>query len=295
MSLTRRGAFWGEDINWIVRSVWGQLFEHKTPDRVPAATMQAVETAWEKMQHYFQVETADEVMDIPGGDTRVMVFHHISGLDTSLFNAKGEVVHTHPLDSPVCGKMETVWSITTIPSKGLLNMLRQWKPHGLQKLAQSMLWLWGCKAFLGRHQDKQSGSDGLEALSGISGSVSQESFYMLMAEIRDGKRQCWTVTASFTWRCIERDAGSRGWGDWPDRPVMIMGRRSVCCSALKMWDEYFAENTKKLVQLAHKYNCFTCSIPAGRSEDHSEPDCMRGWRTGANSEVKGMKSIHKQE
>ena len=28
-------------------------FEHKSPDRVPA-TMQAVETAWEKMQQYFQ-------------------------------------------------------------------------------------------------------------------------------------------------------------------------------------------------------------------------------------------------
>ena len=101
-------------------------FEHKTPDRVPA-TMQAVETAWEKMQQYFQVESAEEVMDILEIDTRVMDFPpYIGPKKPDFVNAKGEVVHTHPLDSSMW-KNGTVWSITAIPSKGLLNMLRQWK------------------------------------------------------------------------------------------------------------------------------------------------------------------------
>ncbi|MEE0202403.1 MAG: uroporphyrinogen decarboxylase family protein [Muricomes sp.] len=232
-------------------------FEHKTPDRVPA-TMQAVETAWEKMQQYFQVESAEEVMDILEIDTRVMDFPpYIGPKKPDFVNAKGEVVHTHPFGQQYVEKWNGVeYNSHTIkrPLEHVETMeelmaFRDWpNPDHFDYEA--------VKRFCGRHQDKAIRIGWPGPYQVFLDLYPAESFYMLMAEEPEMVKAMLNRYSQFYMEMYERMLEAGDGAIDLIRPCDDYGTQISLLFSPKMWDEYFAENTKKLVQLAHKYNCF---------------------------------------
>lgn len=232
-------------------------FEHKTPDRVPA-TMQAVETAWEKLEQYFQVESADEVMDILEIDTRIMDFPpYIGPKKPEYVNAKGEVVHTHPFGQQYVDKWNGVeynWHTISRPLERVETMedllaFKDWpNPDNFDYEA--------VKRFCDKHKDKAIRIGWPGPYQVFLEMYPAEKFYMLMADDPELVKAMLSRYSQFYMEMYERmlEAGE-GAIDFI-MPCDDYGTQISLLFSLSMWDKYFAENTKKLVGLAHKYGCY---------------------------------------
>lgn len=232
-------------------------FEHKTPDRVPA-TMQAVETAWDKMKEYFRVETQDEVMDILEIDTRIMdIPPYIGNKKPDYVNANGEVVHTHPFGQRYVEKWNGVeYNNHTI-----------WRPMQHVETMEDFLAFhdWpdpddfdyeAVKRFCDKHKDKAIRIGWPGPYQVFLEMYPAEQFYMLMADEPDLVKAMLNRYSDFYMELYERMFEAGDGAIDLIRPCDDYGTQISLLFSPQMWDEYFAENTKKLVQLAHKYGCY---------------------------------------
>lgn len=232
-------------------------FEHKTPDRVPA-TMQAVETAWERIQQHFQVETTDEVMDILEIDTRIMNLPPYIGPERADFvNARGEVVHTHPFGQQFVEKWNGVeynWHTIQRPLQHVESMadllaFKDWpNPDDFDYEA--------VKRFCDKHKNKAIRIGWPGPYQVFLEMYPAESFYMLMAEDPALVKAMLNRYSEFYMEIYERMFIAGDGAIDLIRPCDDYGTQISLLFSPEMWNEYFAENTKKLVNLAHKYGCY---------------------------------------
>lgn len=231
--------------------------QHKQPDKVPS-TMQCVDTAWEKLRKHFQVETNDDVMERLDIDTRIMDFPPYIGPERPDFtNEKGEIVHTHPFGYHYVDKwngIEYNWHTIYRPLKHVetleqLNKFSDWPdPDHFDYEA--------VKKFCDRHKDKAIRIGWPGPYQVFLELFPAEEFYMLMADEPDLVKAMLNRFSEFYLEMYERMfIAADGQIDML-RTADDYGTQISLLFSPTMWDEYFAENTKKVVQLAHKYNAF---------------------------------------
>lgn len=231
--------------------------QHKQPDRV-ASTMQCVDTAWEKLKKYYRVETNDEVMDILYIDTRIMDFPPYIGPERPDFiNAKGETVHTHPFGHQYVNKwngIEYNWHTIHRPLQhiGTLQELKNFKdwpnPDHFDYEA--------VKRFCDKHKNKAIRIGWPGPYQVFLEMYPAEEFYMLMADDPDLVKAMLNRYSEFYLEMYERMFIAADGAIDILRTADDYGTQISLLFSPQMWEEYFAENTKKVVKLTHKYNAF---------------------------------------
>lgn len=231
--------------------------QHVQPDRVPA-TMQCVETAWDSLKKHFQVETNDEVMDILEIDTRIMDFPPYIGPERpDYINEKGEKVHTHPFGQKYVDKwngIEYNWHTIYRPLQHVetiedLNRFTDWpNPDHFDYEA--------VKKFCDKHKDKAIRIGWPGPYQVFLELFPAEEFYILMADEPDLVKAMLHRYSEFYMEMYERMFIAGDGAIDLIRPCDDYGTQISLLFSPTMWNEYFAENTRKLVDLAHKYNCF---------------------------------------
>ncbi|MDD3338628.1 MAG: uroporphyrinogen decarboxylase family protein [Lachnospiraceae bacterium] len=230
---------------------------HKTPDRVPA-TMQCVETAWDKLKKHFQVTTNDEVMDILEIDTRIMDLPPYIGPERPDFkNKDGEIVHTHPFGQQYIEKWNGVeynWHTIRRPLEDVDSMekllaFRDWpNPDHFDYEA--------VKRFCDDHTDKAIRIGWPGPYQVFLEMYPAEEFYCLMVDEPDLVKAMLRRYSECYMEIYERMFEAGDGAIDLIRPCDDYGTQISLLFGPDMWDEYFAENTKKLVALAHKYDCY---------------------------------------
>jgi uroporphyrinogen decarboxylase len=231
--------------------------QHQQPNHV-ASTMQCVQTAWDKLKKYFNVETEDEVMDILDIDTRIMDLPPYIGPDhPDYVNAQGETVHTHPFGQKYIEKWNGVeynWHTIYRPLQDV---------HSLEDLAKFHDWpnpddydYEAVKRFCDKHQDKAIRIGWPGPYQVFLEMYPAEEFYCLMAEDPDLVKAMLNRYSDFYMELYERMFEAGDGAIDLIRPCDDYGTQISLLFSPAMWEEYFAENTKKLVNLAHKYGCF---------------------------------------
>lgn len=231
--------------------------EHKQPDRVPA-TMQAVDTAWNKLKKHFCVNTNDEVMDILEIDTRIMDLPPYIGPKHEVFtNAQGEKVHTHPFGQRYVEKWNGVeynWHTIYRPLQHVssiadLTAYTDWpNPDHFDYEA--------VKKFCDKHENKAIRIGWPGPYQVFLEMFPAEEFYMLMADEPDLVKAMLNRYSQFYMELYERMFQAGDGAIDLLRPCDDYGTQISLLFSPAMWNEYFAENTKKLVELSHKYGCY---------------------------------------
>ncbi len=228
----------------------------KAPDRVPA-TMQCVETAWEKLKRAFQTDNVDDIMDRLEIDTRIMALPPYIGPELPVSQIKGETVYTHSFGYRYVNKWNGIeYNSHTVyyPLRGIgtmeqLERFDQWPdPDDYDYEA--------VKRFCDRHKDKAIRIGWPGPYQVFTFFYPAEDFYLLMAEDPELVQAMLSRYSQFYLELYERmlEAG--------DGAIDILcccddyGTQKSLLFGPDMWDEYFAENTRKLTQLAHKYGCY---------------------------------------
>ena len=230
---------------------------HQTPDRVPS-TMQCVQVAWEKLKKHFGVKTEDEVMDILDIDTRIMdIPPYIGPEHPDYIDENGETVHTHPFGHRYVNKwngIEYNWHTVYNPLKGV---------ESLEDLAKFHDWpnpddydYDAVKRFCDKHKDKAIRIGWPGPYQVFLEMYPAEEFYCLMAEDPDLVKAMLNRYSEFYMELYERMFIAGDGAIDLIRPCDDYGTQISLLFSPAMWDEYFAENTRKLVNLAHKYGCY---------------------------------------
>lgn len=228
---------------------------HQTPDRVPA-TLEGVTETWDRLKKHYSVGTDEEVMNILEIDTRIMQIPPYIGPKLKTFTSEtGSKIYTHPFGH----RYEKVWNsieyndftvhhpLKDIKTIEQFNAYHDWpNPDHYDYEA--------VKRFCDTHSDKAIRIGWPGPYQTFLELFPAEEFYMLMAlnpELVHALLDRWN---EFILEMYER--------------MFIAGDGAIdflrCCDdygtqlsllfSPAMWDEYFAENTKKIVQLSHKYN-----------------------------------------
>ena len=227
---------------------------HQTPDRVPA-TMEGVPETWDNMKKHLSVETDEEVMNILEIDTRIMDLPPYIGpeLKTSS-NKSGDTIYTHPFGF----KYEKKWNGIEYNNFTVYHPLEGVKT--IEQLNAYMDWpnpdhfdYEAVKRFCDTHKDKAIRIGWPGPYQVLLDLVPAEEFYILMAlnpELVHALLNRWN---EFTMEMYEK--------------MFIAGDGAIdfirCCDdygtqisllfSPEMWTDYFADNTKKMVDLTHKY------------------------------------------
>ncbi|MEG0227945.1 MAG: uroporphyrinogen decarboxylase family protein, partial [Lachnospiraceae bacterium] len=230
---------------------------HKQPDYVPA-TMDCVDTIWEKLQKHFHVETKYEVMNLLDIDTRIMDLPPYIGPNRPDFmNSKGEVVHTHPFGPQYVNKWNGVEYNKHIVKRPLehvqtiqdLNAYTNWpNPDYFDYEA--------VKRFCDTHKNKAIRIGWPGPYQAFLDMFPAENFYILMAEEPELITAMLDRYSDFYLELYERMLIAGDGAIDILRTCDDYGTQISLLFSPAMWEEYFAKNTKKLVTLSHKYNCY---------------------------------------
>lgn len=231
--------------------------EHKQPDRVPS-TMQCVETAWEGLLKHFGVDTKEKVMEKLEIDTRIMDLPPYIGPERPPFvNSAGETVYTHPLGYQYVNKWNGVeynWHTIFRPMAEIETMedfkkFNNW-PNPDHFDYESI------RRFCGENEDKAIRVGWPGPYQVFLELYPAEKFYINMAEEPELIKAMLDRFMDFSIELYTRmfEAGE-GRIDLL-RPCDDYGTQISLLFSPGMWREFFMDNTKRLVDLAHKYNCF---------------------------------------
>ncbi len=231
--------------------------QRKEPDRVPAS-MQCVETAWENLKKAFGTEDTDRIMEQLEIDIRIMDLPPYKGPELPVFrHSGGETEYTHPFGYRYINKWNGVeynMHVVHFPLKGIetadqLNRYFQWpNPDHYDYEA--------VKRFCDKHSDRALRIGWPGPYQAFTYLYPAEDFYLQMAEEPELVHAMLDRFAQFYLELYERmlEAG--------DGAIDILrccddyGTQKSLLFSPAMWDEFFAENTRKLADLAHRYNCF---------------------------------------
>ncbi len=226
-------------------------------DRVPS-TMQCVEVTWEKLMNHFKVESIDEVQDVLDIDTRIMDLPPFIGeLPAPYVNDEGETVYRHPIGYDYVNKWNGIeynahvvsYPLDHIETMEDLDAYDGWvNPDDFDYDA--------VKAFCKKHHDKGIRIGWPGAYQIITNLINCERFYIMMIDepeilqaILD--RHCDRVLEIYR-RMFEAAEGGIDFLKCCDD----YGTQISLLFSPTMWDEFFAKNTKRYVDLCHEYNAF---------------------------------------
>ncbi len=230
---------------------------HRQTDKVPS-TMQCVDTAWEKLRSHFGVQTNEEVMGLLDIDTRIMDLPpYIGPPHPDTVNSKGETVHTHPFGYEYIEKWNGVeynWHITDKPYNKMktmddFNAFDGWVDPDMYDYA-------AVRKFCDTYPDKAIRIGWPGPYQVFTLMYDQEEFYVRMIEDPE------LIKAMLNRYCDSSlEVYERMFRASDDRIDILR-----CCDDYgtqrgmlfnpAMWDDFFAENTRRFAALAHQHNCF---------------------------------------
>ena len=230
---------------------------HRAPDRVPS-TMQCVDTAWDKLKKHFAVETNEDVMAILDVDTRIMdIPPYIGPPHPDYANQKGETVHTHPFGYEYIDKWNGVefnWHITSQPYNRIRSM---------EDLARFDGWInpdWfdyeAVTRFCERFPDKAVRIGWPGPYQVFTLLYDQETFYINMIEEPELLQAMLDRYCDASLELYERMFQAGGGQIDILRCCDDYGTQISTLFSPALWDDFFARNTRRFVELAHKYDCF---------------------------------------
>ncbi len=231
--------------------------QHQPTDRIPS-TMQCVETQWEKLKQHFGVRTENDVMDILEIDTRILDMPpYIGPAKPDYVNEDGETVMTHPMGFEYVNKwngIEYNMHITKMP----YNHIETW-----EDFESFDGWLNpdhydynAVKEFCDQHADKAIRIGWPGPYQVFTMMYDAEKFYINMYEKPDLIKAMLKRYCDASLELYERMFIASG-----DRIDILRccddyGTQISLLFSPAMWDEFFAENTQRFIDLAHKHNCF---------------------------------------
>jgi uroporphyrinogen decarboxylase len=219
--------------------------QHQQPDHV-ASTMQCVQTAWDKLKKYFNVETEDEVMDILDIDTRIMDLPPYIGPDhPDYVDAQGETVHTHPFGQKYIEKWNGVeynWHTIYRPLQDV---------HSLEDLAKFHDWpnpddydYEAVKRFCDKHQDKAIRIGWPGPYQVFLEMYPAEEFYCLMAEDPDLVKAMLNRYSDFYMELYERMFECRSGQRSLTRPISPISM--IIRMTMRIWTTRWAKSSGAL-------------------------------------------------
>ena len=231
--------------------------EHRHPDRVPS-TMQCVDTAWEHLMAYFNVKTTDEVQDILDIDTRIMDLPPYIGPERPPFvNADGEMEYTHPLGYRYINKWNGVeynWHMVYYPYEEI----DTWEKFEAFDNWTDPDWFdySAVRDFCDRHEGRAIRVGWPGPYQVFTMMYPAEKFYEMIMEEPELTKAMLDKYCDISLEIYERMFQASG-----DRIDMLRvcddyGTQRGCLFSPKMFDEFFAENTKRFVDLAHRHNAY---------------------------------------
>lgn len=230
---------------------------HQPPDRVPS-TMQCVDTAWEKLRNHFGMQTNDEVMDFLEIDTRIMdIPPYIGPPKPAYKNEKGEMVHTHPFGYEYIEKWngaEYNWHIISMPYNKIRTMDDFERFEGW---VDPDMYDYGAVAdFCSRYPDKAIRIGWPGPYQVFTLMYDQEEFYIKMLEDPELIKAMLDLYCDASLEMYERMFNASG--DHIDilRCCDDYGTQRGMLFSPAMWDDFFAKNTRRFVELAHRHHCY---------------------------------------
>ena len=230
---------------------------HRQPDRVPS-TMQCVDTAWEKLRNYFGMQTNEEVMAFLDIDTRIMDIPPYIGLPhPDYMNENGETVHTHPFGYEYIEKWNGVeynWHITSMPYNRIKTM-DDFDAFG-GWVNPDMYDYDAIRIFCDQYPDKAIRIGWPGPYQVFTLMYDQEEFYVNMLEKPELIKAMLDRYCDASIEMYERMFSASG-----DRVDILRccddyGTQRSMLFSPAMWDEFFAKNTRRFVELAHRHNAF---------------------------------------
>lgn len=231
--------------------------QHQETDRI-ASTMQCVETQWDKLKKYFGVETEEEVMSKLEIDTRIMDLPPYIGPEhPSFINENGEEEITHPMGYRYVNKWNGVeynWHIVYLP----YNKIETWEDFEAFDgwLNPDHFDYDAVKKFCDDNEDKAIRIGWPGPYQVFTLMYDAEKFYINMYEKPDLMKAMLNRYCERSLEVYERMFEASG-----DRIDILRcaddyGTQISLLFSPAMWDEFFMENTKRFVELAHKHNAF---------------------------------------
>lgn len=242
---------------------------HQETDRVPS-TMQCVETAWEKLKAHFGVETIDEVQDIMEIDTRIMDLPPYIGPEhPPIVNEQGETEYTHPFGGyryiNKWNGVEYNWHMVYYP----LEHIETWEDfEAYDNWPNPDHFDYDAVArFCDQHPDKAIRIGWPGPYQVFTMLYPAEKFYILMMDNPELVKAMLNRYCDSSLAIYERMFQASGdridilrcCDDYGSQRGMLFGP--------DMWDDFFAYNTKRFVELAHKHNCYYLQHSCGAIRD----------------------------
>lgn len=226
-------------------------------DRIPAQ-MQCVETLWEKLMEHFGVDNIDAVQEILEIDTRIMDLPPYIGPELPTYvNEHGETVYKHPIGFGYVNKWNGVeynWHVVDYPLDHIETMedfeaYDGWvNPDHFDYAAFA--------AFCDKHPDKGIRIGWPGPYQNITHLMNAEKFYIMMIEDPELLQAMLDRHCDSTLEIYRRMFEASG-----DRVDCMKccddyGTQISLLFSPAMWDQFFAANTKRYVDLCHAHNCF---------------------------------------
>lgn len=230
---------------------------HKETDRVPT-TMRCVETAWENLRKYLSVETNEDVMQHFEIDTRIMDIPPYIGPEKKTFqNKEGEIVYTHPFGYQYINKWNGVEynaHVITEPYSVMQTMddfehFEGWyNPDHFDYNAVT--------EFVKKHEDKAICIGWPGPYQVFTMMYNAEDFYINMIEEPELIKAMLCKFADVNLEIYERMyEASNNKVDFI-RCCDDYGTQISMLFSPTMWNEFFAENTIKFVEQAHRHGAY---------------------------------------
>lgn len=230
---------------------------HKEVDRVPT-TMHCVETAWKNLKKYLKVETEEEVLQHFDIDVREISLPPYTGSVAEPFkNEDGDMVYTHPFGYQYVKKWNGVeyndCIITTpydvIQSLEDLERFDGWvNPDNYDYNAVT--------EFVKKHEDKAIRIGWPGPYQVFTLMYNTQEFYINMYEEPELVKAMLDRYCQASLEIYERMFEAANNKIDILRCCDDYGTQISTLFSSSMWDEFFAENTKKFVELAHRHDAY---------------------------------------
>lgn len=266
-------------------------------DRIPS-TMQCVETAWEKLMEHFKVDNIDAVQEILDIDTRIMDLPPFIGETPEPYeNEAGEMVYRHAMGFDYVNKWNGVeynWHVVHYPLDAIETMedfdnYDGWvNPDDFDYEA--------VKAFCEKHHDKGIRIGWPGPYQNLTHLLSANKFYIMMGLKPDLLKAMLNRHCQSTLEIYRRMFEIAGGAIDCLRCADDYGTQISLLFSPTMWDDFFAENTKKYVELAHNYNAYylqhSCGAVRGILPNMIAcgVDCLEPIQKVTGLEVEGLKA-----
>ncbi len=231
--------------------------QHQPVDRVPS-TMQCVEAAWEKLMKHFDVDNIDDVQEKLDIDTRLMDLPPYIGPEHPVYkNEDGEDVFWNPMGFSYVNKWngaEFNWHVIDYP----MDSINTWEDfEAYDKWVNPDHFDYNAVAeFCKKHSDKAIRIGWPGPYQNITHLINANKFYIMMSLQPDLlkailNRHC-DSTLEIYRRMFEASGNTIDFVKCCDD----YGTQLSLLFSPAMWDDFFADNTKRYVDLCHEHNAF---------------------------------------